>query len=420
MVNLWEKVRKFTKNMGPGLITGASDDDPSGILTYLQSGFVFGFRMLWLTLIALPMMYAVQEMAARIGFVTDKGLVKIIKEHYPKWILYAVGTVSTIVITINIGADLLAIGVVLEKFSAISRFFWLPTTAMFILVFTIFLSYPKFAGLLKWFTLALFAYVLTAFFVHVDWLTAFRETLIPSISFNKDYVLLATAFVGTTISPYLCFWQADEEVEERDEEKKERHLKRFLVTKSELRHLRRETFVGMLFSEIIAWFMIAAAGQIASLHGLGAVTNFDEASAVLQPLLGHFAFLIFGLGIIGTGLLAIPVLAGSVGYILSEVFNWEEGINKTFREAKGFYLVIISATLVGMALNFLHLDPIQLLIYTAVLYTLITPPLILLIIHMSNNRNIVKDRVTSPLVNVLGWLTFAFTLLAVIAYFVFL
>jgi len=418
-MKFWEKLKKIGRGAGPGLITGASDDDPSGILTYLQSGFVLGFRMLWLTLFSLPLMYAVQEMSARIGYVTDKGLMRVIKDHYPKWILYFIGAISTVVITINIGADLSAVSTVAEHLSSISKFFWLPAASILILFFTIFLSYPKFAGALKWLTLSFVFYIITAFYLKVDWLSALKATILPSFSFNKEYILLFAAFLGTTISPYLFFWQADEEVEERDEEKKEKHLKKFLVTKNELKHLRRDTFFGMFFSQFITWFIIAAAGQVAGLYNLTAVTDFNQASLVLRPLLGQFAFLIFALGIIGAGLLAIPVLAGSIGYMLSEIFNWREGINKTFREAKGFYVVMVIATVVGVLMNFLNLDPIQLLIYTAVLYTIITPPIIFLIVRIANNKAIMRDKTNSRTSNVLAWITIAVTSLAALAYLIF-
>ena len=358
-------------------------------------------------------------MSARIGYVTDKGLMRVIKDHYPKWILYFIGAISTVVITINIGADLSAVSTVAEHLSSISKFFWLPAASILILFFTIFLSYPKFAGALKWLTLSFVFYIITAFYLKVDWLSALKATILPSFSFNKEYILLFAAFLGTTISPYLFFWQADEEVEERDEEKKEKHLKKFLVTKNELKHLRRDTFFGMFFSQFITWFIIAAAGQVAGLYNLTAVTDFNQASLVLRPLLGQFAFLIFALGIIGAGLLAIPVLAGSIGYMLSEIFNWREGINKTFREAKGFYVVMVIATVVGVLMNFLNLDPIQLLIYTAVLYTIITPPIIFLIVRIANNKAIMRDKTNSRTSNVLAWITIAVTSLAALAYLIF-
>lgn len=409
-----EKIKKLGKSVGPGIITGASDDDPSGILTYLQSGFVLGFRMLWLAVFCLPFMYVMQEMASRIGYVTDKGLMKVIKEHYPRWILYIVGAISVVVITVNIGADLLAIGVVSEKLTSISRFFWLPAAGILISFFTIFLSYPKFASIMKWLIVSLFFYIIAAFYMGIDWKRAFLATIIPSFSFDKEFLILFTAFLGTTISPYLFFWQADEEVEERNEEKKEKHLKRFLVTKNELKHLRKDTFWGMFFSQLVTWFIVAAAGQAAVVYGAKEIVSFDQAALVLRPLLGGSAFFMFSLGIIGTGLIAVPVLAGSVGYALSEIFNWKEGINKTFRQARGFYMIIIAATLMGITMNFLNLDPIKLLIYTAVLYTIITPPLIFLIIRISNNKKIMGKRTNSWTSNIFGWLIFAITLGAAI------
>ncbi len=413
-MNFFERIKKIGKKAGPGVITGASDDDPSGILTYLQSGFVYGFRTLWLTIFCLPLMYVVQEMAARIGYVTDKGLMKVIKEHYPRWILYIIGLISVAVITVNIGADLLAIGVVSERLTSISRFFWLPTAGVLILFFTVFLSYPKFANVMKWLIISLFFYIIAAFYMGINWKHALSATLIPSFSFSKDFLILFAAFLGTTISPYLFFWQADEEVEDRDEEKKERHLKRFLVTKNELKSLRKDTFLGMFFSQIVTWFIVASAGQAAILYGAKEIANFDQAALVLQPLLGSLAFVVFSLGIIGTGLIAIPVLAGSIGYALSEIFDWKEGIDKTFREAKGFYMIIITSIFIGAAMNFLNLDPIRLLIYTAVLYTVITPPIIFLLIRISNNKKIMGQRTNSWVSNVFGWLTLLVTLAAAI------
>lgn len=418
-MKFWDGLKRTGKAVGPGFIAGASDDDPSAILTYLQSGFVYGFQTLWLAVLCLPFMYALQEMAGRIGFVTDKGLMSIIKDHYAKWVLYSVGFISVFVIAVNIGADLLAIGVIGEKLSSISRFFWLPAASILVLLFAIFLSYPKFASVLKWLSLSFLFYVATVFYLHVDWLAALKATVLPSFSFAKDYVLLVTAFFGVTISPYLFFWQADEEVEERDEEKKERHLKRFLVTKNELKHLKRDTFGGMFFSQIIAWFVIVAAAQMAGLHNLGEIADFGQAALVLEPLLGPFAFLIFGLGIIGAGLIAVPVLAGSIGYVLAEMFDWKTGMNRTFREAKGFYLAIVLATALGVAMNFLNLDPIRLLIYSGVLYTFITPPIIFLVIKIANNETIMNGRTNSPVSNALGWLTFAIALFSVIAFVIF-
>jgi len=409
------KIRKMLKVLGPGIITGAADDDPSGILTYLQAGAVLGFQSLWTVIMTLPMMYAVQEMCGRLGYVTNKGLMRLIKDHYPKYVLYPVAVVSILVITINIGADLLAIGVVMEKMLDISRLFWLVISAMLILACTIFLSYRKFAGILKWLAFTLFFYVITVFFIRMDWVSALKSTVLPNFVFSRDGILLVTAIFGTTISPYLFFWQASEEAEERQAHMRENNLKKFVVTKHELKMLKDDTMMGMLFSNFITWFIIAGAGFL-SFHGLTYINNFDDASRVLKPLLGDWAYLCFSLGIIGTGFLAIPVLAGAIGYIMAEVFNWEEGMNKKFMEAKGFYFAIILATIVGAILTVSGLDPVQLLIYTGVFYTLVTPILIYFILRLSNNPKVVKTKVSSPLVNVLGIATIITTTFLSIIY----
>lgn len=413
---LFYRLKSFINKLGPGLITGASDDDPSGILTYLQAGAVLGFKCLWTALLTLPFMYAVQEMCARLGLVTNKGLIRLIKENYSKVVLYPIVFVSVLVITINIGADFLAIGVVLEKLTSLDRVLWLLLTAASILVFTIFFSYKKIARILKWLVFSLFFYIITIFLINFDWWEALHFTLIPSFSFSKQSVFLIAAIFGTTISPYLFFWQASEEAEERQEKARVKNLKRFIVTKHELKDLKEDTFLGMVFSNVVMWFIIAGASQLAATSGLKYINNFDEASLVLQPLLGNFAYFFFSMGIIGAGLLAVPVLAGAVGYILSEVFGWEEGMNRTFRQAKGFYIAIIGATTLGVLLTVVGLDPIQLLIYTAIFYTLITPVLIFFIWRLANNKKIMRNKTSSLAVNVLGILAFFATLFLAVAY----
>ncbi len=415
-MSLWKDLKKFGQKVGPGVITGASDDDPSGILTYLQSGFAFGFRTLWLALVNLPFMISIQEMSARLGYATDQGLARLIRNHFRPWVLYAVSTASIVVITINIGADLLAVGSVLNELFGVGTIFWLPVVAALILFFTVVLSYPRFAAVLKWLTLSLLFYVAVVFFVHIDWLSALRSTIVPDIVWNKDFVVLFAAFFGTTVSPYLFFWQASEEAEERDEIMRERKLKKFLVTKNELKHMRRDTVLGMIFSETVTWFIVVASAGLFFMHGPETIMNFAQASAVLRPLLGSFAFVAFAIGIIGTGLLAIPVLAGSVGYILAECFRWTEGMNKTWREAKSFYTVIIAATVVGLGMDLLGFDPIKLLIITAVLYTVITPPLIWVIVKLANKRSILRDKVNTPWANFWGYATFLFSVFVAVAY----
>lgn len=406
----------FFSKFGPGLITGASDDDPSGILTYLQAGAILGLKSLWMTLFTLPLMYGIQEMCGRIGLVTKKGLLTLIKENFSKLILYPIALISLVVITINLGADLLAISVVLEKLFDVGRIFWLIGTAVIILFFTIFLSYKKFARVLKWLTLSLFFYVVAVFYMHLDFGKSLAATFLPSFSWGKESLLILAAIFGTTVSPYLFFWQTSEEVEEREEKTRHKFLKRFLVTKHDLKDLKEDTFLGMLFSNVVMWFIIAGASQLGSLYGLKAITNFDDASLVLKSLLGNWAYLSFSLGIIGTGLLAIPVLGGCVGYILAEIFNWQEGMNKTFLQAKGFYLAIGGATVVGIFLSIFNLDPVKLLIYTAVFYTLATPLLVLLILRLGNDKKVMKHNTNSAWSNFLGIATFLISSIIVLLY----
>ncbi len=414
--NYW---KLLTSKLGPGIITGASDDDPSGILTYLQAGVVMGVSSLWTALITLPLMYSIQEMCARIGLVTDKGLMRLIKEHYPKWLLWSVALISCVVITINIGADLLAIGVVSEKLTSIPRLIWLPVATVLILCGMIFFSYKKFVKVLKWLTLSLFFYIVTVLYINVDWREAILSTIWPThFEWNATSIMLVAAIVGTTISPYLFFWQTEEEAEDRNVKEKANGKKHFIVTKHELKDLKEDTFLGMLFSNGVMWFIVLGAAQLGKLYGLGEISNFDDAALALKPLLGDKAFIMFSLGIIGTGLLAIPVLAGSVGYMIAELFGWKQGLNRHFHNAKAFYIAIIGSTVIGMLLSFSGLDPVQLLVYTAIFYTLITPPLIFVIISLANNKKIMGKRVNSFASNFLGWSAFILISAIVIAYLV--
>jgi len=410
-------MQKIAQRIGPGIITGASDDEASGILTYLQSGVVMGLSSLWTALFSLPLMYAIQEMCGRIGYITDGGIVKVLRENFSKWFLYPIVIVSLIVVIINIGADLLAMSVVLEHIAPIERVIFIPLVALVIALSFIVFSYERFSNILRWATLSLLFYVAVAFFIRVDWANIVYNTLIPSISFSKETFLLLSAIIGTTISPYLFFWQANEEAEERNKIQEQHPLKRFIITKRSLKVLRRDTLVGMILSNTVMWFILVAGTHIAS-YGVGHITSFQDAALALEPLLGSWAFAAFGLGIIGTGLLAIPVLAGSVGYMIAELFHWHEGINKKFKEAKGFYLVIIASTLGGVATALLGTNPVGLLITTALLYAIITPILIFLIMIVANNKNIMKGKTNSILSNTLGTITFLVTLTCVVMYLI--
>ncbi len=412
------KKLRFFKKLGPGLITGASDDDPSGILTYLQGGTLLGLASLWTALFTLPMMYFIQEMSGRIGLATDKGLIEIIKENFSKKILFLIVSISTIVITINIGADLLAIGTSIGGLVPVGNWIILPLVAILILFCTIRFPYKKFAGVLKWLTLSLFFYVIAVLYLNVDWLTAIKSTFIPSVVWNKNTILIVAAIFGTTISPYLFFWQANEEVEEKLEFEREFTLSETEATRREVKDMRKDTFVGMVLSNVVAWFIMCGAANIAGSSGAGGISNFSQASAVLRPLLGEWAYLAFVLGIVGTGLLAIPILAGNIGYMFAEAFTWNKGMNKKFHEAKSFYGAITIATLVGLAMDFIGLDPVNLLIYTAVFYTIITPPIIYIIIRIGNNKKIMGGWTNSKVSNIFANITLVAASALVVAYLV--
>ena len=411
MLRRLKRLTHAGKAIGPGLVTGVSDDDPSGILTYLQAGALLGFQALWTSLLTLPLMYGIQEMCGRLGYVTGKGLMRLLKDRYSRRLLYPLATLAVMVITVNIGADLLAIGVVMEHFTAVNRIFWVPLAAFGVLFALIFFSYAHFASILKWLAFSLLFYVLTVFTLEVDWQSALQATLRPQFAFSRETILIIAAIFGTTISPYLFFWQASEEVAERQEQNRGRRLKRLIVTKHELKFLERDTFLGMFVSNATMWFIIAAASQ---LNGQ-TISGFETAALALKPLLGEWAFLAFGLGIIGTGLLAIPILAGSIGYALAEIFSWREGIGRPFREAHCFYLAIIAATLLGMALALSGLDPVALLIGTAILYALITPPIIYFILLVANDPAVMGSRKNSWWSNLLGWLALGAMSIAALA-----
>lgn len=401
---MFKTLKRLSNKIGPGVITGIADDDPSGVLTYVQSGLVLGASSFWLAPLMLPMMYAIQEISGRLGLKSGKGLMALIKEHYSPAVSTSITLVSSIVIIINIGADLLAMSIILESLFGISRFIWLPAVAAIITCGMIFLSYKKFAEIMKWLALSLVFYIIAVFYMHVPWLPTLKATVLPSMSFNTTTLMLIAAVLGTSISPYLFFWQSEEEVEER-EEKSEEGRRRYIITSRRVRDLREDTFIGMLFSEIGAWFMLVGGAQMFRIYHINRISNFSQIALVLKPALGPAAYFIFSLGIIGVGAIAIPTLSGSVGYMFSEVFSWKEGMNKRFKEASGFYLVIIIAMLAGLAINVLRLNPVQLLIYTAVLYTIITPPIIYLLLKLAKNRKVVGNKPTPPLIHFIGIIT---------------
>lgn len=408
------KLKSFFKFLGPGLVTGASDDDPSGIATYSQTGAQFGFGILWLALFQLPMMIAIQEMCARIGLVTGNGISGIIKKKYSKKTVYPLISLFLIANTINIGADIGAMSASVRLIlpqSPIAIVTILFT--LLIIVTEIFVPYKKYVTILKYLTLSLLAYVITAFIVGGNLTEILVASVVPHVEFTPAFAMLFVALFGTTISPYLFFWQSSEEAEENVAKNKIKEIGEGIpkVQKKEIRTMRKDVAVGMVFSQSIMWFIILTTAGTLHVHGLTDIVTADQAAKALEPLVktfpnsGELTKIIFSLGIIGTGLLAIPVLAGSSGYALSEEFGWKEGLSKKFKEAKKFYLTIAVSTIIGLWINFTDVDPIKALIYAAVINGIIDVPLLVAIMKISNDRKILGEKINGRTSNIIGWIT---------------
>lgn len=409
----------FARFVGPGVITGASDDDPSGIATYSQAGAQFGFGFLWIALFTFPLMAAIQEIAARIGRVTGKGIAANIRHHYPSWLLYSVVALLLAGNILNIGADLGAMGAAMELLTGMNPIPFILGVSVLCLVLEIFIPYRKYVPILRWFVLALFAYVITAFIVRVPWGAALRATIIPDFSFSKDYVLMLVAVLGTTISPYLFFWQSSQEVEEIHATHGEKALLRNAPrkVKVELKKLRIDTVIGMGFSNLITFFIILTTAVTLHTSRVSSIATAADAARALEPLAGRFAALIFAAGIVGTGLLAIPVLAGSAAYAVAEALKLPVGLDRKAMKAKGFYGILTMATLFGLSLNFLHIDPIHALVAVAVINGIISVPLMMVMMHMSRNRKIMGELTISRGLTILGWITTSLVTIATITFF---
>jgi NRAMP (natural resistance-associated macrophage protein)-like metal ion transporter len=392
---------KFWKLLGPGLITGASDDDPSGIATYSQAGAAYGLSTLWTALIAFPLMAAIQKMCATIGIVTSQGLTGTLKKHYPKSILYLMVLFSFPGIVLNIGADIAGMGAVGNLlFPKIESTYFSVFFTILLLVLIIYLPYQKIASILKYLCIVLLVYLVVPFLYKQDVLLILKSAVIPSLQFNKKYVAILVGILGTTISPYLFFWQASMEVEEMKH--KTKHL---VVNKNIIHDMKQDVNFGMSFSGIVMFFIILTTGTVLYNNGIHQIDTVEQAALALKPLAGNFAYLLFAIGVIGTGLLAIPVLSGSLSYIISETFGWEQGLDKKFHEAKAFYLVIAVSLMLGLSLSYIGITPIQALIYSAILYGLTAPVLIAIILHISNNKEVMGIYTNNKLTNVLGFIT---------------
>lgn len=401
---MYNKLKKIFTHLGPGFITGASDDDPSGIATYSQTGAQFGYSQLWTALFSFPFQTVIQEMCGRIGMVTGKGISGVIRKHYAKPVLYFAVSLLFVANTINIGADLGAMASSAQLLVNLPFILWLIPLAILTLFLEVFISYKVYAKFLKYLTFSLFAYIIVAFVVKINWLHVLSSTVVPTISPNKAYLFNFIAILGTTISPYLFFWQTGEEVEEEVEFHKIRAMGKGVpkVNAIDIRAMRKDTIVGMFFSNLIMFFIITTAAATLFANNIHTVDTAADAARALQPIAGNFSFILFATGIIGTGLLAVPVLAGSASYAISEAFGWREGLYRKFKTAHGFYAVIIAATIVGILVNFTNIPPFKMLYYTAILNGIIAPPLMVLILLISSNPEIMGKYTNSKFSNYMG------------------
>ena len=401
MSKISKKLLRFWKILGPGLVTGASDDDPSGIATYSQAGAAFGLSTLWTALITFPLMASIQEMCARIGLVTSHGLAGTLKANYSKPVLYLMLLFSFPAIVMNIGADIAGMGAVGNLlFPSIHATYFSVGFTIIILGLIIYLPYQKIASVLKYLCIALLVYLIVPFLYKQDWLAVAKSTFIPTIRFDKEFVSILVAILGTTISPYLFFWQATMVAE--DVLQKKKHL---VVNKKVIHEMKQDVDFGMLFSNLVMFFIILTTGTVLFNGGIHQIDTVEQAARALRPLAGNFAYLLFAIGVIGTGFLGIPVLSGSLSYIITETFGWEKGLDKKFNKAKAFYAIIAISLVLGLLMNYIGLSPIKALIYSAILYGLTAPVLIAIILHISNNKKIMGKFTNSKWSNILGFAT---------------
>jgi NRAMP (natural resistance-associated macrophage protein)-like metal ion transporter len=397
------------KKLGPGLVTGASDDDPSGIATYSQAGAAYGLSTLWTAIIAFPLMASIQQMCARIGIVTSRGLTGTLKKHYPRPLLYLMLVFSFPAIVMNIGADIAGMGAVGNLlFPSIDANYFSVLFTIILLGLIVYLPYQKIASVLKYLCIVMLVYFIVPFLYKQDFKEILKATFIPTIKFDKDFVAIIVGILGTTISPYLFFWQASVEVEEM----KGKHV---IVNKKLINEMNQDVDFGMTVSGFVMYFIILTTGTVLFKGGVHQIDTVEQAAMALKPLAGNLAYFLFAIGVIGTGLIAIPVLSGSISYIITETFGWEQGLDKKFHEAKAFYVIIGISLILGLSLNYIGITPIQSLIYTAILYGLTAPVLIGIILHISNNKNIMGENVNGITTNILGFAALIIMTVAAVA-----
>ncbi|MDD5251182.1 MAG: Nramp family divalent metal transporter [Patescibacteria group bacterium] len=398
--------RRLLSAIGPGFVTGAADDDPSGIGTYVQTGTLFGYSQLWLAFFTTPFMVTIQEMCARIGMVKGRGLACVIRERFGRKTVVFAATLLLVANSVNIGADLGAMASTMQLLWNLPFAFWLILFTAVILLVEIFVLYRTYAKYLKWLTLSLLAYVVVAFTVKQDWGEIVVSTLIPNVTLSKEYLFNLVALLGTTISPYLFFWQASEEVEEEIVSNKLTDMNDGEpdVTKEDVRQMRWDTTAGMIFSNVMTFFIIVCAASTLGKAGLTNIGTASEAAEALRPLAGDFTYWLFALGILGTGLLAVPVLAGSASYAVAETLGWRSGLYRRLKDAHGFYGVITVATLFGLLVNFMAIPPFQLLYYTAILNGMLAAPLMVIILLIANDPEVMGPYRNRRWSNVFGWI----------------
>jgi NRAMP (natural resistance-associated macrophage protein)-like metal ion transporter len=406
-------LRKTLKIFGPGLVTGAADDDPSGIATYSSVGAQFGYAMLWTMPFIYPFMAAIQEISARLGRVTGRGIAGNIRLFYPAWILYLTVVLLLIANIINIGADIGAMGAAVNLLVGGPTLLYCVLFALVSVSLEVFVTYKTYSAILKWLTLSLFAYVGTVFVVQINWMEVLQGTFIPNISVKREYLAALIAVLGTTISPYLLFWQSGEEVEQMESVPGEEALKKApRQAPEQFQRIKVDTYVGMAFSNLIAYFIILTTAVTLHAHGKTDVDTAAQAAEALRPIAGVFASLLFSLGVIGTGLLALPVLAGSAAYAVGEALRWPVGLERKAKEAKAFYAVLALATLVGLALNFTKVDAIKALVWAAIINGVTAAPVMCLMMLLASRRKVMGQFTLPAYLKILGWMAAAIMALA--------
>ena len=409
------RVRRFFGELGPGLITGAADDDPSGISTYSVTGAAFGYAQLWTVFFAFPLMTAVQLMCARLGLVSGRGLAGVIRTRYPRWVLWGGCALLAAANIVNIGADLGGMAAAMEMMTGIRAYVWTPLLTLLIVVLLIWSRYRHIARVFKWLTLVLFAYVAAAILARPHWTEVLRATVVPHIEWNTTYIATFVAILGTTISPYLFFWQTEQEVEQERAMGRRTIRARRGATDEELRAARTDVITGMVFAGVVMYFIILTTGATLYRSGHRDIETARQAAEALRPVAGNGAYLLFTIGLVGTGMLGVPALAGSAAYAIAEAMHWRGSLDDRPTVSPKFYAVLTASMCLGLALEYLNLNPVRMLFYAAVVNGVLAPPLIILVTMLTSDAKVMGSRVNGPVMKLMGWITAVVMIAATIA-----